>query len=175
MGGVYSDSDTIALKPVGKWIKPHWRCKDTKFIVGVEFDIPFRYGNVWRNFHSNPVQFSQWTIASVPNYEILNTMLAQIFGIVQNSTVAELSAMDVIEFTGPSRWTNVIFSTWEGYNVDDFRGFGDDPKCFSNKLILPITCFNPGLNDAWDYGPMGSRSIYDPDALVKHMYDGSWR
>lgn len=177
LGGVYSDADTIPLKPVREWIKPSWLCKDIKFIAGVEFDIPYKYDHVWRKFHSNPLQFCQWTMASAPNHEILEIMLTQIFEIIQKSTVAELEDMDVIEFTGPSRWSKVIFSSWEelGYTVDDFRIFGDDPKCLSSKLILPITCFNPGLTEAWDFGKMGSRSMYDSDALVKHLYAGSWR
>ena len=177
LGGVFSDSDTILLKPVREWIKPQWACSNIQFIAGIEFDIPFEYGDSWKGFHKSPLQLCQWTMASSPNNDILNILLGQIFSIINNSTVEELRLMDVVDFTGPGRWSRVIFSKWEdaGFSVDDFRGFGDHPKCFSNRLILPITCFNPGLTHGSEYGKMGSKSIYDSDALAKHSYAGSWK
>lgn len=178
LGGVYSDADTIPLKPVRDWIKPQWACSDINFIAGVEFDIPSEYDDVWPAFHPSPLQLCQWTMASKPNHEILDTLIDEIFTIIRNSTPEELDKMDVCKFTGPIRWSKVIFSTWEaaGFSVNDFRNFGDNPRCFSNKLILPITCFNPGLTtNGWGFGKMGSKSRFDPDALVKHQFDGSWK
>ena len=144
-GGVYSDAHTILLKPVNDWIKQSWLCNDLSLIAGVES-------------LENAFQLCEWTIASVPNHEILNTTITQIFDIIQKSTLEEIEFMDTIRFAG--RFSSVIFTTWEilGYTLDDFKEFGSDPKCLSKKLILPSAYFNPGM-------------IYHPNALI--LYDGS--
>jgi mannosyltransferase OCH1-like enzyme len=144
-GGIYSDARTIPIKPLNDWIKQSWLCNDVNFIAGVES-------------LENDFQLCEWTIASVPNHEILNTTITQIFDIIQKSNLEEKEFMETIGFAG--RFSSVIFKTWEnlGYTLDDFKEFGSDPKCLSKKLILPSAFFNPGM-------------IYNSNTLVK--YDGS--
>ncbi|AET37637.1 initiation-specific alpha-1,6-mannosyltransferase Ecym_1409 [Eremothecium cymbalariae DBVPG len=43
------------------------------------------------------------------------------------------------------------------------------PVIVDDVVILPITCFSPGIDH------MGSRNDDDPMAFVKHLFEGSWK
>lgn len=65
-GGVYTDTDTICLKPIRNWGdgKP-----DISLIVGVEADakdIPD-----WEKSYGRQLQMVQWTFAAAPGHPVL--------------------------------------------------------------------------------------------------------
>jgi alpha 1,6-mannosyltransferase len=147
LGGIFSDVDTVPLKPLKDWVKPDWVCHNVKLIAGLEFDIPTKYDNIWPEIYEYPLQLCSWTLASVPNHEILTSIITQIFDIIKKSTPEEIELMDGSKLAGPERLSRVIFSNWEksGFSLEDFRNFGLEPKCFSNNLFLPIDYFNSAL------------------------------
>ncbi len=53
-------------------------------------------------------------------------------------------------------------------NFKTFTGL-EKPKVIGDVMILPITSFSPGV------GHMGSKSIDDEMAYVKHFFKGSWK
>jgi mannosyltransferase OCH1-like enzyme len=86
-GGVYSDIDSVLVKPMGEWgIK-----NEDKLIIGLENDI----------------HFCQWTIACVAKHPIL-------WAVIETMTEQILVGIDtsnphfVHKYTGPGMWTRVI-------------------------------------------------------------------
>ncbi|WQF76920.1 Putative glycosyltransferase, DXD sugar-binding, nucleotide-diphospho-sugar transferase [Colletotrichum destructivum] len=66
-GGVYTETDTIALKPIDSWTPFHLR-DNTRLVIGTEYDQ--RDGRRWEDL-PHPWQFAQWTIASAPRHPVL--------------------------------------------------------------------------------------------------------
>jgi alpha 1,6-mannosyltransferase len=73
-GGVYTDTDTIALKPIDVWVPPEYRDK-ARLIVGIEFDR--RDGGAWADI-PHWLQFCQWTIAAAPDHPVFKRMVARV-------------------------------------------------------------------------------------------------
>lgn len=71
-GGVYSDIDTVALKPINDWVPPEFRDR-ARLIVGIEYDRRDNdYG--WAEI-PHWVQFCQWTIAAAPHHPVFISMV----------------------------------------------------------------------------------------------------
>ncbi|WQF76901.1 Putative glycosyltransferase, DXD sugar-binding, nucleotide-diphospho-sugar transferase [Colletotrichum destructivum] len=69
-GVVYTETDTIALKPIDSWTPSHLR-DNTRLVIGTENDQ--RDGRRWEDL-PHPLQFAQWTIASAPRHPVLQKM-----------------------------------------------------------------------------------------------------
>lgn len=68
-GGIYSDMDTEALRPVNEWVPDELKHR-TKLIVGIEADsTPPVQGTTYE------VQFCQWTLAGEAGHPALWTMV----------------------------------------------------------------------------------------------------
>ncbi|KAJ5723834.1 Initiation-specific alpha-1-6-mannosyltransferase [Penicillium malachiteum] len=181
-GGIYSDIDTMALKPAGYWLAEEIDRKKVGFIVGIEAD-PDRPD--WHEWYSRRIQFCQWTIVSKPGHPILRDMVAYVTEEtlrMKKAGILEVGKMDktVMEFTGPGAWTDSVFRYFN--NPDYFHIKPGDKnitytdfteqtteKKVGDVIVLPITSFSPGV------GQMGAHDTNDPMAFVKHNFDGSWK
>lgn len=69
-GGIYTDVDTVALRPLDAWVPRGWRAR-VRLVVGLEYDR--RDHKPWREFPYD-VQFAQWTIAAAPGHPVFADM-----------------------------------------------------------------------------------------------------
>ncbi|OAX78281.1 hypothetical protein ACJ72_07413 [Emergomyces africanus] len=181
-GGIYSDIDTVAIKPAADWVPRHVDHSTIGLIIGIEADAGGR--NDWQKWYSRQVQFCQWTIQSKPGHPVLRDVVATITeetlrmkraGILNEKTMDK----SIVEFTGPAVWTDAVFRYFNdpryfeaakpphGRNVTamDFSGITVQRK-LGDVVVLPITSFSPGVRQ------MGSREPDDPMAFVKHEFEG---
>ena len=176
-GGVYADIDTVALKPATEWIPNAFIPKEVGLVIGIEAD-PDRPD--WKHWYSRRIQFCQWTIQSKPGHPVLKEIIANITDTTLSRKRAgrlNISHDQVVEFTGPAVWTDIIIDFFNdpGYfdrtnaRVDiswqTFTGM-NRPKKLGDVVILPITSFSPGV------GQMGAGEIEDPQAFVFHQFEG---
>jgi len=178
-GGVYTDIDTVALKPIDKWVPEKYR-DQVRVLIGLEFDQGD--GGGWVDiFHE--VQFCQWTIAAAPGHPLLKNMLdhglKRLHEVLKdtNQTMETFKpkSVDVLTSTGPAAWTDVVFRELQKIepeltslrNLSGMTG----PRLFNDIMILPI--------DAFGMGQPHSKSTNDGTipkaALSKHLFRGSWR
>lgn len=178
-GGVYSDTDVEALRPIDTWI-PAQHTAHAKAVIGIEFD---RLNGSNRNDIHEDMQFCQWTIAVAPNHPLLYRMLKSVvsrldkYSKERSLTIEELkvTSWDVLNLTGPSAWTDAIFEQLRTYqpNLTSLRNLTGltTPTLIGDILILPI--------DAFGMGQGHSNSTNDGstpnNALVRHKFHGSWR
>jgi alpha 1,6-mannosyltransferase len=105
-GGVYTDTDTIALKPIDDWVPVELR-DQVRLVVGIEFDR--RDGGAWADI-SHWVQFCQWTIAAAPGHPVFDIMIERVLQSLQDlseqhgTPIEELhpSFFEVMNSTGPA-------------------------------------------------------------------------
>lgn len=177
-GGIYSDIDTYAIRSATEWIPKSVPHEAVGLVIGIEAD-PDRPD--WHDWYSRRIQFCQWTIQSKPGHPVLREVVARITKeALERKRKGELEKVldkNVIEFTGPALWTDVIF---EYFNDDryfdmahsagliDYRNFTgmETPKRVGDVIVLPITSFSPGVEQ------MGAKDYDDPMAFVKHDFEG---
>ena len=178
-GGVYTDTDTVALKPIDNWIPDEFQDK-VGLIVGIEFDR--RDGGPWADI-SHWVQFCQWTIAAAPGHPVFDSMVDRIIDSLEklseghNVPINRIkpSSFEVMNSTGPAAWTDIVFEQLQLHdstlNTTQDLSFMTGPKLYGDILVLPI--------DGFGMGQGHSNSTNDgttPEAaLVKHLFRGSWR
>ena len=177
-GGVYADTDTHCLRPIEDWIPAHLR-ENVSLVLGIEGDSGSA-DNLIDGF-SYPVQFASWTIFAKPGHPILNKIIDRVriqlhtLAARQNTTLGGIVAsyMDVIDTTGPGVFSGSIYeglSEAAGELVDSRNLTGlTAPKLFGDVLILPITAFAPGMDHS------GSKGWESEEALVGHLFAGSWK
>ena len=180
-GGIYSDIDTTALKTATDWLPKTVRPSSVGLIVGIEAD-PDRPD--WHDWYSRRIQFCQWTIQAKVGHPVLRKIVAQITEETLRMKKAGKLAkgkmdISIVEFTGPARWTDSVFSyfndpsyfkidkggqniTWESFTNQS------TPKKVGDVVVLPITSFSPGVQQ------MGAKDLDDPMAFVKHDFEGEF-
>lgn len=117
-GGVYSDIDTVALKPISSWASSNATIYDKPnnagLVIGVEAD-PDR--DDWNVYYAKRVQFCQWTIMAKPGHPALGELIAKITeltleklqsGIIDKIT-GKNSGDDIMNWTGPGIFTDEMF------------------------------------------------------------------
>ncbi|KAK7968038.1 nucleotide-diphospho-sugar transferase [Apiospora aurea] len=179
-GGVYSDIDTIAMKPIQDWVPPHLR-DAAKLVVGIEFDR--RDGGMWAEI-PHDLQFCQWTIAAAPGHPAFRAIadralasLHELADVVYNTTMAELkpTSFETMNSTGPAAWTDVVFEQIQQVRPDITTLANlsriQEPTLFGDILVLGIDGFGMGQPHS---GATNDGSIPEA-ALVKHLFRGSWR
>lgn len=178
-GGVYSDTDVEALRPIDRWV-PSQYSKKAKVIVGIEFDR--LNGSNWGEVHEE-IQFCQWTIAAAPNHPLLHNMVSSVvsglekYSADRNSTLdhVKITNSDVINLTGPSAWTDVVFEQLRTFqpNLTSIRNLTGliEPTLIGDILVLPIDGFGMGQGHS---NSTNDGSIPE-NALVRHKFHGSWR
>lgn len=178
-GGVYSDIDTVAIRPVDAWIPRNMRDR-VKLVVGIEFDK--RDGPNWGDI-LHDLQFCQWTIAAAPGHPVFMKMVDRILDSLDEMSashgvpVSEIvpSSTEVMNSTGPAAWTDVVFETLQGFdpslNETKDLSFMDQATLLGDILVLTI--------DGFGMGQQHSASTNDgstpASALIKHQFWGSWR
>ncbi|TPX10588.1 uncharacterized protein E0L32_008474 [Thyridium curvatum] len=180
-GGIYSDIDTYAIRSALEWIPESVPRESVGLVIGIEAD-PDRPD--WKDWYSRRIQFCQWTIQAKPGHPVLREIVARLTSeILRRKRSGELSRVqdkNVIEFTGPAVWTDIIFEYFndERYfdmatskGAIDYRNFTGMtmPKRVGDVIVLPITSFSPGVNT------MGAKDYDDPMAFVKHDFEGTWK
>ncbi|KAJ7233172.1 nucleotide-diphospho-sugar transferase [Mycena rebaudengoi] len=184
-GGVYSDIDTTALKPVREWLSRASISDNSTIglVVGVEADAG-SLGN-WRNLFPRRIQLCQWTIQAKPGHPVLRAAVANITkeALQRKETwmhkrMLKFSMNDILELTGPGVWTDVIFEYFNDARYFDSRpenltwkDFTDNStaKSVGDTVVFPITSFSPDNRD------LGALGVADPMAFVKHGFQGSWK
>ncbi|KAI1259554.1 glycosyltransferase family 32 protein [Xylariaceae sp. FL1019] len=179
-GGIYSDIDTVALRGVESWIPDSVPQHSIGLIIGIEAD-PDRPD--WKDWYSRRIQFCQWTIQSKPGHPVLRDIVSKIAAETlrrKRDGVFVSAEKSIVEFTGPAIWTDTIFDYFNDPRYFEmknsageisFRNFTgmETPKRVGDVVILPITSFSPGV------GQMGAQGYDDPQAFVKHDFEGSWK
>lgn len=180
-GGIYSDVDTKALKPVPQWIPSGIDPASVGLVVGIEAD-PDRPD--WAEWYARRIQFCQWTIQAKPGHPVLRDIVARIttetlerkYANTLDLPTTKDRGSQIINWTGPGIWTDIVFeyfnksaATADAPPVSwhNFTGLTDAYQV-SDVMVLPITSFSPGVSH------MGSRPETHPLAFVKHQFAGSW-
>lgn len=179
-GGVYSDIDTSALRPALEWVPEGVPRAAVGLVVGIEAD-PDRPD--WQDWYSRRIQFCQWTIQAKPGHPVLREVVAKIAEETlqkkRTGLLADFKDKNVIEFTGPAVWTDVIFNYFNDARYFDmsaslgpidwhnFTGMKATKKV-GDVIVLPITGFSPGV------GQMGAGDYDDPMAFVRHGFEGEF-
>ena len=189
-GGVYSDIDTRALKPVAMWFSSREYIYDkvntAGLVVGIEAD-PDRPD--WNEWYARRIQFCQWTIQAKKGHPMLRDLIVKITELTLdkkragklNSVVGKDSGGDVMDWTGPGIFTDIILDYMNGpfaeshekkplppINWSVFTGLSA-PLLIDDVLVLPITSFSPAV------GQMGAGDVSDEWAYSHHLFSGSWK
>jgi mannosyltransferase OCH1-like enzyme len=158
-GGVWSDIDTVCLKPISSWYP------SASALVGVELDA----SDVLLDWWSLKLQFTQWTFAASPGHPLLHHVVEFIYR-RYHDRVDIPTYVHVV--TGPSIWTEAILNYIERHtnitSIEPFR-FLTAPLVLGDIVILPVTAFNP-TNQG-----MGGKGMRHPDSFVAHLFLGSWK
>ncbi|KAF3760806.1 family 32 glycosyltransferase, partial [Cryphonectria parasitica EP155] len=167
-GGVYSDSDTLMVRPLADWV-PDGLKDRTRLIVGIEADAG-RHSMLIKGT-SHRVQFCQWTLAGAPGHPALWAMVDRV--LERTAAVKTFSDAEVLDLGGPAGWTEVVFEhlrketgtvvTWE--NMTGMR----EPRLFGDTLVLPIDGFATGVPHS------GSSQDWTDMTMVQHMFFGGWK
>lgn len=175
-GGVYTDVDTRALKPIDAWVPPQYK-RDAKLVVGVEMD--YLDGTAGTNpFDGVKFGLCQWTVLAYPQHPLLWTVVNAVVDALhakaasKATTIADmaLTFVEVGAVTGPGMWSDTILghlNAHHGTTVWDLHNL-TAPALVGDVLILPVTGFANGQKHS------NSGSPSDPDALVRHLFKGSW-
>lgn len=193
-GGVYSDIDTVGLKPIDVWPSlnetMNGEPNTAGIVVGIEAD-PDRED--WSDWYARRVQFCQWTIQAKSGHPLLRELIAQITNLTLTrkkkgqlrKVLGKDEGGDIMDWTGPGIWTDYVFSymnnvmqpqeNFKNKAIDDdvvtwkmFTGM-TLPILVDDVMVLPITSFSP------DVGQMGAKTSKHKWALAKHMFLGSWK
>lgn len=176
-GGVYSDLDTKSHKPIDKWVPEKYRDK-ANIVVGIEYDV--LNGQRWLDWTLD-LQFCTWAIMAKPSHPLLLKTVKH--GISQINQLAKdhgtsvsdlkVSFLEVLDTTGPAAFTRSVFAYLsemlkEEYTWHNLTGL-QEPILIADVLILPINAFGSGQLHS------NSRKPTDDDALVEHLFRGSWK
>jgi mannosyltransferase OCH1-like enzyme len=162
-GGVYSDLDTVPLRPLKDWADGHE--KQVGFMAGIEVDTT---REDWRKWYPRSLGLCQWTFAAAPGHPILSKTIYQAIKNVKSISIS--NPIHVVEMTGPAVWTDAILDYLLPQKVveSDLRNM-ETPKLFGDVYVLPITAFSPGV------GHMNAKEATDKEARVKHLFEGGWK
>lgn len=168
-GGIYSDVDTVCLRPIDTWFNQMTMNK-VGLIIGIEADT-----TLWEVFdgtYARRIQIVQWTIVAAPGHPILHQIVKKIAEITPTMILKTITEKQILEWTGPAVWTDVIsdyFLAKYKFSLRNLKNL-EQPKLVGEDIyVLPITAFSPSLKR------MGSKSINDPQAKVQHLFAGSWK
>ena len=124
----------------------------------------------WKDWYPRSLQFCQWTMASAPGHVVIQRVVELVLKNLAAVNISEIPVGNVVHLTGPAPFTDAIMEVLgkQDVGIKDLRNM-KQPILFGDILTLPITAFSPGV------GHMGSKSIYDKQALVNHNFAGEWK
>ncbi|KAK5358833.1 hypothetical protein LTR20_010798 [Exophiala xenobiotica] len=176
-GGLYTDIDVEALKPIGRFIPSRYNERDVDMIIGVEIDQPeFKNHSI---LGGKCESFCQWTFMAKPRLPVMmrlvNNILKWLNEVASKQGVAisdiHLDFDEVISGTGPSAFTRAVIEdmaarTGEALQWDCFHNLGES-KLVGGILVLTVEAFAAGQGHS-DSGNHNAKT-----ALVKHHYHAS--
>jgi mannosyltransferase OCH1-like enzyme len=176
-GGVYTDIDVEALKPIHRFIPQRYSERDIEMVIGVEIDQP--------DFNNHTIlgkksqSFCQWTFMCKPRLPVMMVLINNILkwlnqvALDQKVSISDiqLGFDEVISGTGPSAFTKALLSHMsarEESNVhwDCFHNLAES-KLVGGVLVLTVEAFAAGQGHS-DSGNHNAKT-----ALVKHHYHAS--
>jgi mannosyltransferase OCH1-like enzyme len=176
-GGVYTDIDVEALKPVDRFIPDRYNEREVDMVIGVEIDQP--------DFNNHTIlgkksqSFCQWTFMCKPKLPVMLRLIDNILAWLndvakrQNVPISEivLDFDEVISGTGPSAFTNAVLAEMsarhgQAVSWDYFHNMAES-KLIGGVLVLTVEAFAAGQGHS-DSGNHNART-----ALVKHHYHAS--
>ncbi|KAH9836906.1 glycosyltransferase family 32 protein [Teratosphaeria destructans] len=176
-GGVYTDIDVEALKPITHFIPERWDERDVDMVVGIEIDQPeFRNHSV---LGQKCESFCQWTFMCKPRLPVMLSLIENIMQWLKNVATEQqvpiseiqLDFDQVIGGTGPSAFTRAILAdishrTGRKVTWDAFHNLAES-KLVGGLLVLNVEAFAAGQ------GHSDSGNHDTKHALVKHHYHAS--
>ena len=176
-GGVYSDIDTMSLKPIEDWVPTAYQ-KDTNLVVGIEYDTLGR--GRWVDWTLD-LQFATWTVLAKPGHLFLEITIDRVLerlkrlAFQQERAISQIkpSFHEVLDTTGPALFTKAVFeglsyTTGTSFTASNISGL-TEPRLIGDVLILPINAFGSGQAHS------NSGSPESDSALVHHLFKGSWK
>lgn len=176
-GGVYSDIDTMSLKPIEDWVPATYQ-NEANLVIGIEYDSLGK--GRWVDWTLD-LQFATWAVMAKPGHLFLEIIIYWVIGRLrdlahkQETTVSGIktSFHDVLDTTGPALFTKAIFeglsyTTGTNFTAQNLTGL-TEPRLVGDVLILPITAFGSGQAHS------NSGSPDSDSALVQHLFRGSWK
>ena len=176
-GGVYSDIDVEAIRPIKKFIPKAFSEAEIDMVIGIEVDEP--------DFASHPVlgskaqSFCQWTFMCKPRLPVMLRLIEHIMiwlhelSLKQGKPISELHLdfNEVLSGTGPSAFTAAILAEMsktvgEPVSWDQFSGLTEG-KLVGGVLVLTVEAFAAGTGHS-DSGNHGGKG-----AMVKHHFHAS--
>ena len=176
-GGIYSDIDTMALKPIEDWVPTGWQ-KDVNLVVGIEYDT--LGGGRWVDWTLD-LQFATWAIMAKPGHLCMEITIDRVVSRLkklaqkQGTTISGIKTTfhEVLDTTGPALFTQAVFeslsyTTGTNFTSQNITGL-TQPRLVDDVLILPINAFGSGQSHSNSGSP-------DADsAFVQHLFKGSWK
>ncbi|EZF69193.1 hypothetical protein H105_08337 [Trichophyton soudanense CBS 452.61] len=176
-GGVYTDIDVEAIRPIKRFIPERYNEKDINMVISVEIDEPSFSDHAILGQKSK--SFCQWTFMCKPKLPVMMRLVDNILkwlnGVAkkQGKPISEivLDFDEVISGTGPSAFTNAILQEMsenigEPVKWDMFHDMHES-KLVGGFLVLTVEAFAAGQGHS-DSGNHNARA-----ALVKHHYHAS--
>ena len=176
-GGVYSDIDTMSLKPIDDWIPTAYQ-NEVNLVVGIEYDT--LGGNRWVDWTLD-LQFATWAILAKPGHLFMQITVDRVIerlkklAFKQERAISQIRASfhEVLDTTGPALFTEAVFeglsyTTGTKFTSANLTGL-TEPKLVGDVLVLPITAFGSGQQHS------NSGSPESDTALVQHLFKGSWK
>eukprot|EP00475_Leptophrys_vorax_P044053 TRINITY_DN8687_c0_g1_i1.p1 TRINITY_DN8687_c0_g1~~TRINITY_DN8687_c0_g1_i1.p1 ORF type:complete len:489 (+),score=101.45 TRINITY_DN8687_c0_g1_i1:96-1562(+) len=198
-GGVYGDVDTICLKPIDTWLAMESESElkgkkvdsnlEVDAILGLESDLLYLYehgepGRPLENMlYTHPAQIVQFVFVGAPHSEfsrglVFNTTQNLIYymALDQESRTQlhnELKRIVVLKTTGPGVVSGVVHDILNSRSNLDWSDLTSltKPVTAGHLRIHPITAFQ----NLVDMNFMGQGDYTHPQALVRHMFAGSWK
>jgi mannosyltransferase OCH1-like enzyme len=176
-GGVYTDIDVEALKPVERFIPDRYDPSKINMVIGIEIDQPeFKNHTI---LGQKCMSFCQWTFMCKPRLPVMMRLIENIMswlnGLSKEQGVSigelQLDFDEVISGTGPSAFTAAVLTEMgieEGGEIewDVFHNMPES-KLVGGVLVLTVEAFAAGQGHS-DSGNHNART-----ALVKHHYHAS--
>ncbi|KAG8701479.1 membrane-bound alpha-1,6- mannosyltransferase Initiation-specific [Ceratobasidium sp. 395] len=196
-GGIYSDMDTRRLKDISRWgqgadVMGGTTNGSHSVVIGIEADVGTRPD--WHKWWPRPLQMVQWTFAAAPLHPILIDAVRRIHHTtavveahknetdpaegatavthwVSGELLRDDKTVSIMEWTGPGVFTDSVLRylatehqvTWP--KLKDLR----KPVRIRDAVVLPVTGFSPGV------GLFGAGETSDSEAMVHHLFEGSWK
>lgn len=185
LGGVYADMDVECLKPIDEWNAQHGH--DAAVLLGVEnFDAK-------RKPHT--VHVNNWAMAAMPGHPLLARFPGVVTREIQKQyfeLVAQKGQMKPLQYekgildrTGPAAVTTAMYEYLESVGLD-LNKVSEADLTGSGGVIAGGVRVLPGvaLSTGWEVADARSKGLKytcadaaaaKPQALVCHMFWGSWR
>ncbi|KAI9222589.1 nucleotide-diphospho-sugar transferase [Blastocladiella britannica] len=171
-GGMWIDIDACPLQPMS-----HWNLTaQNALVVGVEADME---SPLWKEHFARQFQFLTWTFAAVPGHPAMSMFARRALSAVEArlNDAAPIGDHDVLDLTGPGMFTDAIMEYLGMHGDTSFKSmhFMPERMHFGDAVVMPLWSFSPGSWQRDSSRPWYSRTDQDPEALVKHLFLGSWR